>query len=103
MYNIILSEYASEQLVEIKRHLSNSSLDIASRIADEIAQFAVERLSSFPLSGPKVFENLNYRNIFKHSYRIIYRVAEKEVYVISIVHSHQDIEKIMGELQVLQK
>jgi len=99
MYNIVVSEHASSQLIEIKHHLSNTSIEMANRITNEILEFVVERLSAFPLSGPRVFENQAYRNIFKHSYRIIYKVIENDVNILSIVHTHQDIEKIIQQIK----
>ena len=98
MHNVIFAEHASNQLEGIKQYLSRSSDDVAYRITDEIVDFAVERLSAFPFSGPRVFENQKYRNIFKHSYRIVYEVLEKEVNILTVVHTHQDIERIIEQL-----
>jgi len=102
MYNVNITDFAFGQLEEINHYLSETSIDMAKRIADEIIDFALERLEVFPFSGQRVIEGLTFRNIFKHSYRIIYEVIENEVDVLSIVHTHQDIDRVMGDLEFLQ-
>ena len=102
MFNVIVTDNAFEQLVDVNRYLSESSIEIANRIVDEIADFAIERLSNFPYSGARLFENPNYRNIFKHSHRIIYKIIENEVHILAIIHTHQDIENIIETLEPFQ-
>jgi len=103
MYSVNITDYAFGQLSGIKQYLSRDSIDMATRITDEIVDFSLERLADFPFSGPKVFDNYSYRNIFKHSYRIVYEVLEKEVNILTIIHTHQDIERIIEQLGLMQK
>jgi toxin ParE1/3/4 len=48
-----------------------------------------ERLANFPRSGPLVpeYDDESIRELFEHPYRIIYRLHEQEVEILTAIHS----------------
>jgi plasmid stabilization system protein ParE len=74
---------------------SSGSLDVAERICLEILDAAYERLAGMPDGGALVAEltDLSAREIYKHSYRIIYVHRGDACYVIQCIHSSRDLAR----------
>ncbi len=94
-YKIVWSERAVDNLREIHKFISMDSSAQADKVIDEILS-CVEPLSDFPNMGVgvKEFPQYNFRELMKYSYRIIYQVSEKNVHIITVVHSRQNFKKV---------
>jgi toxin ParE1/3/4 len=93
---IIWSTEAFDDLESIHRYISRDSRIIASEFVQEILD-AIDRLSDFPLSGPRIREwkQSPYRHIIVSPYRIIYRPEKDAVFLIAIVHGARDLKKFL--------
>lgn len=63
------------------------------QIQIENIQNAVLNLTSFPLMGRQVpeFPHLPYREILVGNYRVLYRLEEDIVIIMSVAHGHRQI------------
>lgn len=82
---IFWTPLAVERLENIFEHISKDDKIAASKMINRIFK-RVETLSKFPERGRKVPEanREEIREVFENSYRIIYRVDCKRIYVLSI-------------------
>ena len=94
-YKIIWSERAVNNLREIHNFISIDSVIQADKVIGEILS-CVEPLSDFPNIGVvvKEFPQYNFRELIKYSYRIIYQISEKNVNIITVIHSRQNFKKV---------
>ena len=81
---------AAERLENIFEYISKDDNIAAYKMIDKIFK-KVESLSKFPERGRKVPEanREEIREVFESSYRIIYRVNKKRIYVLSIRNFRQ--------------
>ena len=82
---IFWTPLATERLENIFEYISKENGTAAYKMVDKIFK-KVESLSKFPERGRKVPEanREEIREVFESSYRIIYRVDLKRIYVLSI-------------------
>lgn len=82
---IFWSPLAAERLENIFEYISKDDSNAAQKMIGRIFK-KVENLSKFPERGRKVFEIIReeIRDVFESSYRIIYRIDRKRIYVLSI-------------------
>ena len=82
---IFWTPLATERLENIFEYISKDDITAAYKMIDKIFK-KVESLSKFPERGRKVPEanRGEIREVFENSYRIIYRVDQKRIYVLSI-------------------
>ena len=94
-YKIIWSERAVNNLREIHNFISIDSVIQADKVIGEILS-CVEPLSDFPNMGVvvKEFPQYKFRELIKYSYRIIYQISEKNVNIITVIHSRQNFKKV---------
>ena len=85
---ITWSPLAIERVAEQARVIARDKPEAAVRWAEGILS-AVDRLESNPLSGREVPEirRTEVREIIQTGYRIIYRVAEDEVFILTVCSS----------------
>ena len=90
MARVTITPEAWRDLQSIYLYLAGQSMERAARVTDEIAA-AAERLADFPESGRVIPESgsLRLREIFVHSYRLVYELAGDEVLVKGIRHGAQ--------------
>ena len=93
------SEVAEDDLMGILEYIAADSPDQASKKLKEIKQQA-GNLVSFPEKGRLVPELLAqgiliYREFIVPPWRIIYRITENNVYVLSVLDSRRNIEDIL--------
>jgi toxin ParE1/3/4 len=99
-FRILLTNDAARDLDEIYDYVA---LHDAPRKADHVLEQiekAFSKLSEFPERGayPKELVALGireYREIFFKPYRIIYRVMDKNVYVLLIVDGRRDMQSLL--------
>lgn len=83
---------AVQDLESIRDYISRDSEYYAARFIEKIIE-AVEKLEKFPMLGRPVpeIEDENIREIFLHSYRIIYRRETNRLLVLTILHGARDL------------
>jgi toxin ParE1/3/4 len=88
------SEQAADQLRAIRDYLARSSPGYAQSLADRIVQ-RTEALAEFPLLGAEVpeYAEESLREILEHPYRIIYRIHEEKVQIITVVHGSRRLPR----------
>jgi addiction module RelE/StbE family toxin len=81
---VLWADHARNRLAEIYEYIERDSpsraADFCERLIDATAQ-----LADHPLSGPLLPEDGAYRQLVVDEYRIVYRVADKIVYIMTIV------------------
>lgn len=86
------TETALSDLKSIRDYIARDSDYYAARFVERIIE-AIEGLVDFPKMGRRLPEATeeNILEILFQSYRIIYRVEEKRVLILTIVHGARDI------------
>jgi toxin ParE1/3/4 len=94
------SELALEDIDSIRRYIAMDSKRIADRFVGDLA-ISTRRLRRFPEIGQIVPESKNpsIREIHFSSYRIIYRVGERQCDIITILHASRDFSSIKFEFE----
>lgn len=98
-YDVWWSETAEEDLLSVIEYIARENPLQASKIFGEIKKRA-ESLSAFPDRGRIVPELQDqgitlYRELIIGPWRIMYRVSENTVYVLSVLDSRQNVEDIL--------
>jgi toxin ParE1/3/4 len=99
-FKVLLTNDAARDLDELYDYIA---LHDAPRKADHVLEQiekAFSKLSEFPERGayPKELLSLGireYREVFFKPYRIIYRVMDKNVYVLLIVDGRRDMQSLL--------
>jgi toxin ParE1/3/4 len=88
------TEKAFADLQAIEAHLALGSQRYARALIGRIVDRS-EQLSLFPQSGPMVTEygDKSLRELFEHPYRIIYRLHEQEVEILTVIHSARTLPR----------
>ena len=97
MAKVVWTEPALNDLGRIYDYLAKESrsVDIADRVCNELLTASYDRLERFPDSGSLVAEGKKHeaREIYRHSYRIIYVHRGDACYVVRCIHSSRDLAK----------
>ena len=98
-YKVIWADIAEDDLKNIVEYIADDSLSNARKVFDKIAEKASD-LYILPERGRLVPELkdqgiLQYRELIHSPWRIIYRISENKVYVLSILDSRRNIEDIL--------
>ncbi len=98
-YEVIWGSSAEEDLIKIIEYIAVDSPPDALKIFNHIKQKA-SALFTFPERGrivPELRDHgiLQYRELIIPPWRIIYRISEKKVYVLSVLDSRQNIEDVL--------
>lgn len=97
MAKVIWTEPARNDLARIYDYLAgvSRSCELPERICEEILEASFERLAVLPDSGAPVLEAQEHgaREIYKHSYRIIYMHRGDACYVVRCIHSSRDLAR----------
>ena len=103
MAQVIWTESAIGDLGQIFDYLAKSSqsLDLAERICNELLSAARERLELWPDSGSLLPEGREYglRELYRHSYRIIYAHRGDACYIVRCIHSSRDLARQLDPLR----
>jgi plasmid stabilization system protein ParE len=81
---VVWAQHANERLGSIFDFIDGDSNHRAVQFCGRLFE-ATERLRKYPHAGPVVPEDPAHRQLVVDGYRIVYRVAEKTVYVVTIV------------------
>ncbi len=98
-YGVVWSNIAEDDLKSIIEYIADDSLSEAVRIFNNLKQKA-SSLYNFPERGrivPELQDHgiLQYRELIVPPWRILYRISEKNVYVLSVLDSRPNIEDIL--------
>jgi len=98
-YEVIWSNIAEKDLIDIVEYISADSPSTALKSFKNIKQKASKRYS-FPERGRVVPELrdqgiVQYRELIISPWRVIYRISEKSIYVLSVLDARQNIEDIL--------
>ncbi|MEE4265489.1 MAG: type II toxin-antitoxin system RelE/ParE family toxin [Desulfobacteraceae bacterium] len=99
-FRVMLTNDAARDLEELYDYIAlHDAPRKADHVLDQIEK-AFSKLSEFPERGayPKELLTLGireYRQIFFKPYRIIYRVMQKNVYVLLIVDGRRDMQALL--------
>jgi len=98
-YNIIWADIAEKDLKNIIEYIADDSPINALKVFKKIKEKA-SSLCSFPDRGRLVPELrdqgiLQYRELIHSPWRIIYRISESTVYVLSVLDARRNIEDIL--------
>ncbi|OGQ03911.1 MAG: plasmid stabilization protein [Deltaproteobacteria bacterium RBG_19FT_COMBO_46_12] len=99
IYDVIWSETSEKDLMGIIEYIAGDSPSNAFEIFKKIKQKS-SNLYTFPDKGRIVPELQDqgiilYRKLIVPPWRIIYRISEKAVYVLSVLDSRQNVEDIL--------
>lgn len=102
MAKVIWTKSALADLGRIYDYLArcSRSFELAERICSEILSASYERLQVFPDAGSPVSEGRQYgaREIYRHSYRVIYVQEGDACFVVRCLHASRDLtEKLDPE------
>jgi plasmid stabilization system protein ParE len=98
-YKVIWADIAEDDLKNIIEYIADDSLLNAQKVFNKIREKA-SSLYIFPGRGRLVPELkdqgiLQYRELIHSPWRIIYRISENKVYVLSVLDSRRNIEDIL--------
>lgn len=98
-YEVIWAEIAEKDLISVIDYISIDSPSMAQEKFKEIRTKA-SNLETYPDRGrivPELQEQsiIQYRELIIAPWRIIYRISEKKVYVLSVLDSRRNVEDIL--------
>ncbi len=98
-YEVIWADIAENDLINIIEHIAHDRPINASKILKKIRDKSSDLYYS-PERGRLVPELLDqgiskYRELIIHPWRVIYRISEKQVYVLSVMDSRRNVEDIL--------
>ena len=93
MSRVIWTQSALDDLSGIQEFIARDSTYYAQKFVDD-AFHAVERLEVFPESGRMVPERYDpgFREVIFGSYRIIYRIINDDVYIVTMIHGKRNYD-----------
>jgi len=98
-HKVIWSHIAEDDLNKIIEYIAENSINDALTIFHKIKD-KCSRLFTFPNRGrivPELQEYgiLLYRELIIEPWRVIYRISDNSVYVLSVIDSRQNVEDIL--------
>ncbi len=98
-YQVVWSSIAENDLKNIIEYIADDSLSNAFKIFKNIKQ-KVSNLYTFPEKGrivPELKDQgiMQYRELMIPPWRILYRISEESVYILSVLDSRRNIEDIL--------
>ena len=98
-YTVYWTKIAQDDFIEIIEYILLDSRNIAEELFEKIKKQTM-KLESFPERGRIVpeldFHNIsNYRELIITPWRIIYRIEEQKVYILSVIDSRRNFENII--------
>ena len=98
-YDVVWAKIAEEDITAIIKYI-HSDNPLAAKDSLEKIKTKVSDLNSLPLRGrivPELLQQgiLQYRELLVLPWRIIYRISDSNVYVLSVIDSRQNVEDIL--------
>jgi toxin ParE1/3/4 len=100
--NIIWTEPTASDLENIKNFINKDSSYYAEIFPLKIIK-AVEVLEKFPEIGRVVpeFNIKNIREIIFHNYRIIYKIDNNNIYILTVIHGARDLSQHLSKEDII--
>lgn len=93
-HEIRWSPEAWEDIEEIAAYIHKDSPLYATQVVEQIIA-ATRSLKQFPLRGRNVPElKSTHRECFVYSYRLIYRVEDRHVLIVAVIHGKRLLESV---------
>lgn len=101
---VIWTKFAFEDVHNIHEFVAESSKYYAGLVKDKFFS-ATRQLNRFPESGRIVPDNMlkDYRELLVYSYRIVYRITKKQIYIMAVVNMRQDIKAYKSFKKIRRK
>lgn len=98
-FQVLWTHTAEKDLTDIIRHIAEDNAPAAVEILNKI-QVAARRLENFPDRGRFIPELKkqgigNYRELIVSPWRIMYRVAATDVFVLSVIDGRMNVEDVL--------
>ena len=94
-YRVILAQLAQKDLEQIYYYIAADSIKNAWHFVLELEK-KIYSLDTFPERQPLITENeffaTDYRHLIYKKYRIIYRISEKAVFILRVIHGAMLLE-----------
>jgi addiction module RelE/StbE family toxin len=94
-YNVNLTQLAQKDLEQIYDYISDDSIANAKNFILELEK-RIYSLNTFPERHPLIAENeffaSDYRHLIYKKYRVIYRISEKTVFILRVIHGAMLLE-----------
>jgi plasmid stabilization system protein ParE len=94
-YKVILTQLAQKDLEQIYYYIAADSIKNARHFVLELEK-KIYSLDTFPERQPLITENeffaTDYRHLIYKKYRIIYRISEKAVFILRVIHGEMLLE-----------
>jgi len=92
---------AQTRLKEIHGYLINQHAPKAARKVVVTLLFRTRQLEELPLSGHNMpdYPNDDIRELFENPYRIIYRITEPQIEILTVMHYRQLLAKTVNALR----
>ena len=96
---IVWSRESLQQLIEIENYISRDSPERAVQFINRLIDRA-EKIKDYPYKGRVVpeFSINEIRKIFVKNYRIVYRISEKQIEILTVFEGH----KLLKPLEILK-
>ena len=90
------TEKASSDALGIYDYIAEQSISYADSVYERIVS-RPEQLVEFPQSGSVVpeFGRDDIRELFVYSFRLIYRIRDQEIRVLTVIHGSRDLQPDM--------
>ncbi|SKC61782.1 type II toxin-antitoxin system RelE/ParE family toxin [Ohtaekwangia koreensis] len=92
LYRVVVSETAEKSLHEIVLFIKKDSPSAAARVRKELLKL-IKSLDAFPEGFSResfLFgKGDNYRSVTKWHYKIVYKILDKDVLILDIIHTSQ--------------
>lgn len=98
-YNVVWASVAEKDLKKIIEYIADDSPQNALNILQKIRKQASD-LYTLPERGrivPELYDQgiLQYRELIIAPWRLIFRISEQDVYVLSVIDSRRNVEDIL--------
>ena len=94
MTRVEWSDFALDDLDDIVRYIGKDSPYYSREFTERVFD-RTDKLKDFPLVGRRVSEadDKTVREVFVHSYRVMYRVESDRVLVLAVIHGSRDMTR----------
>ena len=98
--NIVWSKESLRQLIQIEQYISGDNPERAVQFINRLIDRA-EEIKDYPYKGRIVPEfSLNeIRKVFEKSYRIVYRISENQIEILTVFEGH----KLLNSSEIVKK
>ncbi len=87
---IVWSKESLQQLIEIENYISRDNPERAVQFINRLIDRA-EKIKDYPYKGRVVpeFSINEIREVFEKNYRIVYRISEKQIEILTVFEGHK--------------